>query len=431
MLDSNAVIGMGLITPPASDLMESWEKVLRHDSGIGHQPMENAPPELQYAGRIPMADVVKSIPPQLARQVKYLNRSSIFGYLAADQAVRRSGDAFQATPPERRGLFISCGDNAQVGGGAYSSVLRKATKEHTADFDYRTFNSSVLHDVWPFILLNTLPNNAFSFLSHAFECKGANTSLIAVPPFGLQALELAVRSIELDLVDIALVVAAASLLAPVGHFEMYGNGSISQCRRGIHSFSPFDAERDGTIPGEGGAALVIGNAERALKRGTKPLARVLGTTGGFEYPVDGVDGSTPPRVLEKTLAKTLELSGTALDDLGFLVLHGNGTKDGDASELASVQAISEKGGRSVPLCGLKPHFGHMAAAGDLSEVIIGIMAASNGLIPGTLNFRSPDPAFARMNISAEHRPCTRKRFAVASYDYGMAGQSCCAVLESL
>ena len=428
---SNAVTGMGLITPLGSDLATNWDGVVDRCSGIGHDSASDSFPELQYAGRISVSDSTKFIPPNLARQVKYLNRSSIFAYLAASQAVFQSAATFRDTPPERRGLFIACGDNAQDGGDAFYTVIRKAAAEFTSEVDSRVFNSSVLHDVWPFVLLNNLPNNAFSFLSHAFQCKGANTSLIAVPPAGLQALELALLSIEQDQVDSALVVAAGSLVSTMGRFQIRKRGLISQCRRGGCSFRPFDAERDGFIPGEGGAALVVEKLEHALRRGSKPAARVLGTASGFEYPRDDTECSTLPRLVEISLETALKHSNTGLDDLGFIMLSGNGTRDGDASELESVKAVFERWRKNAPLCALKPYFGHMGAASDLTEVILGIMAASNGLIPGTLNFKSPDPAFARMDISAEHRPCTRKRFAVASYDYGMAGQSCCAVLESL
>ena len=82
----------------------------------------------------------------------------------------------------------------------------------------------------------------------------------------------------------------------------------------------------------------------------------------------------------------------------------------------------------MPICALKPYTGHMGAASDLAEVILGVRAAAAGVVPGTLHFESADPEFADLKISAGQQPCARPR--LLSVSYGLGGQSSAVAVEA-
>ena len=112
-------------------------------------------------------------------------------------------------------------------------------------------------------------------------------------------------------------------------------------------------------------------------------------------------------------------------DLAFICPHGSGTRKGDRSELNSIHAIFEAEGSSVPVCALKAYTGHMGAASDICEIILGIEAINAGLVPGTLNFSMTESAFEGLDISASTKEAVGRNFL--SVSYGILGQ-CSSVL---
>ncbi|HYA41151.1 MAG TPA: hypothetical protein VEF34_07595, partial [Syntrophobacteraceae bacterium] len=114
-----------------------------------------------------------------------------------------------------------------------------------------------------------------------------------------------------------------------------------------------------------------------------------------------------------------------VQDLGFICPHGSGTRKGDRSELNSIAQVLGARINSVPVCALKAYTGHMGAASDICEVILGIVAINQGIVPGTLNFSQTEAAFEAMRISAASRKTTGRNFL--SVSYGIIGQ-CSSVL---
>jgi len=71
----------------------------------------------------------------------------------------------------------------------------------------------------------------------------------------------------------------------------------------------------------------------------------------------------------------------------------------------------------------------MAAASDLAEVIFGIMAAAEGIVPATLNFHQADEEFSMLNLSSGFRQTDLRCFLSTSY--GILGESSSTVLEAV
>lgn len=85
------------------------------------------------------------------------------------------------------------------------------------------------------------------------------------------------------------------------------------------------------------------------------------------------------------------------------------------------------GNSAIPVCALKPYTGHMGAASDIAEVVLGILGASRGIVPGTPNFEAGDAGVGGLSISAELQVCAEPRFL--SVSYGLGGQSAAAVIS--
>ncbi len=118
---------------------------------------------------------------------------------------------------------------------------------------------------------------------------------------------------------------------------------------------PFDRNRRGMMPGEGGAILMIENLEHAEKRNAHIYAEYLGGSFSLEdwkITVPNMADDFYPRSFEKAL----DTSGLRPEQIGFVNPHGMGSKVTDTYE---AKAINRVFGTSKPLVSaFKPLVGH-------------------------------------------------------------------------
>ena len=210
-------------------------------------------------------------------------------------------------------------------------------------------------------------------------------------------------------------------------FIPFLSGILSKCKHGIHSFKPFDRNRDGFITGEGGAAILLEASKTATHRKAKVFGKISKCKNCFEYSSDpGLN--VPPIIIKRNIEMIMEEAECDINDLAFISLHGSGTKKGDSSELNSVMEILDSRKSELPICGLKSYTGHIGATSDVAEIILGLKAVKNGIIPATLNFEKADKEFSGLNISGSHLTCDNNRFL--SISYGIGGQSTSVIVET-
>ncbi|TNF53783.1 hypothetical protein EP227_05385 [bacterium] len=429
------ITGIGLYTPLGNSIETNWENLKTGQTGLSHtlqggnsSPEGGLPNFLLYKGKVLQLDIPDNIPPKLFNQMKFLNRGSLLGFCAAHEAVSKSGVDLQDIRPDRRALYVASGDFTNVGYDFMYPAIKDGTGGTWRNIDTEKLNTSTLDKVNPFFLLESIHNNLFSFLSAYFEFMGPNTSIASLSPCGGQALELAYRSIKYDKADIALAVGCGSWINEISLYELEGLGILSKCASGIQSFSPFDKNRDGFIPGEGGAVIVLEASDTAAKRGATILGKVRGFGNCIEFSSDrGL--SLPPKVIKRGLYLAMDDAGCSVQDLSFIVLHGSGTQKGDRSELRSVVDILGDSKSSLPICGMKPYTGHMGAASDIAEIIFGLKAAAEKMVPATLNFHKSEEEFTDLNISGSHLTCEKDLFM--SVSYGIGGHSSSVVIEAM
>jgi 3-oxoacyl-[acyl-carrier-protein] synthase II len=414
------ITGTGLVTPLGNNVKDNWESLLALKTGIAHYPADDLPLFLQYMGKIKQLEVPEDIPHKLLSQMKFLNRGSLLGFASAREAVSVSGVDISNIAPSRRALYIASGDFTKVGYDFMYPSMKDGTNSRWQHIDYEKLNTSTLDKVNPFYLLESIYNNLFSFLSAFFEFMGPNTSLASLSPSGAQALELSYRSIKHGKADIALAVGCGNWITEIPLYELEGLGILSKCKAGTGSYRPFDRNRDGFIAGEGGAAIILEESDKAKQRG----AEILGTIKGFgncvEFSTDR-SLSIPPKISSRNINLALEEAGITIGDLAFINPHGSGTMKGDRSELNSLQDLLGNKKQEIPICGLKPYTGHMGAASDIAEVIVGIKSIMNRTVPATLNFHESEPEFSDLRISISPQKCEKSSFL--SVSYGIGGQS--------
>jgi len=158
-----------------------------------------------------------------------------------------------------------------------------------------------------------------------------------------------------------------------------------------HTPSPFDADRDGMVIGEGAATIVLEDLEHAQARGAPIHAEIV----GFGTNSDGQHVTQPTA---ETMAVAMQL---ALDDaelapeaIGYVNAHGTATDLGDVAES---QATLSTLGRPVPISSLKSYFGHTLGACGSIEAWMTIEMMNRDWFAPTINLNRIDPDCAELD----------------------------------
>jgi 3-oxoacyl-[acyl-carrier-protein] synthase II len=203
---------------------------------------------------------------------------------------------------------------------------------------------------------------------------------------GTVAIGRALTAIRLGQIETAIVCGCEQLKA-----TMYWGAE----RAGLmgRDLRPFHRDREGTIFGEGAAALVLEESGSAFARGATPLAEV----GGWGVACDDnphfilpqLDGSANARAIGLALRD----AAVAPAKIGYFNAHGTGTINIDRTEVKACRLVFGDRAAQVPVSATKSFTGHMSAASPLIEAMACVLALKDGFIHPTLKLDEVDPEF--------------------------------------
>lgn len=287
------------------------------------------------------------VPEDLEGQVKFLNGSGLLAGTAADEAITQSRLAEAGHEPATKGLFLAQVDQEVLTFQAYRPAFADATDEFTKPPPAEALNTATLRKMNPFHLLETIQNNAFSFLSAWHGLRGSNTSLSGWAAVGLEALSLAARTIVRGDAAAAVACAASRLSNAVVSVETRHWGALPA----------------GIVPSEGAAALVLEPLAIASRRGVTPLAVVLGDGAGVEH-VLGTDRAESVPALLAAADEALSRAGIASGELLRVVSCD--------TAVARKALASDPRVKAAEFTSHRASWGHLGPTGDLAEAILAI-----------------------------------------------------------
>jgi 3-oxoacyl-[acyl-carrier-protein] synthase II len=162
--------------------------------------------------------------------------------------------------------------------------------------------------------------------------------------------------------------------------------------------SPFDAQRDGLVIGEGAASLILEDLEYARARGAHIYAEIV----GYGTNSDGCHVTNPNReTMQIALEMALQDANLAPNAIGYVNAHGTGTQHGD---IAESQASARVFGNKMPISSLKSYMGHTLGACGALEAWLTIQMLRNNWYAPTINLKQIDPQCAELDyITQEGR----------------------------
>jgi 3-oxoacyl-[acyl-carrier-protein] synthase II len=152
---------------------------------------------------------------------------------------------------------------------------------------------------------------------------------------------------------------------------------------------PFDLNRQGMIPGEGAAVLLLERLENARARRARVYAEVAGyglSCDAHHMTAAHPDGVGAVRAMERALADA------RIDrrDVSYISAHGTGTRSNDHVESLAVKKVFTRDG-APPTSSIKSMIGHAMGAASAIEAAVCALAVQSDRVPPTINYVDPDP----------------------------------------
>jgi len=413
------VTGLGLVTPLASGVSESWSRLLDGRSGakpITTFKVDDLPARI--AATVPRGngtdgtfDIDAYVDPKEQRRV---DDFIIFALAAAQQAVDDSGFVPKDEDERcRTGVLIGSGIGGLPGIEEAAILVHEKGPRRLS----------------PFFIPGRLINLASGYASIRFGYKGPNHAVVTACATGAHAIGDAARMIALGDADRML---AGGAEAAVSRLGMAGFAACRALSTGFNdtpekASRPYDRDRDGFVMGEGAGVVMLEELEHARARGATIYAEILGYgLSGDAYhitaPEENGDGGY--RAMCMALARaTLEPS-----DINYVNAHGTSTPLGDEIELKAVERLFGNATHNLAMSSTKSSIGHLLGAAGAVEAIFSMLAIRDQVVPPTINLDNPSVTTGIDLVP--HKAKKRPVSAVMSNSFGFGGTNASLVFAA-
>jgi 3-oxoacyl-[acyl-carrier-protein] synthase II len=390
------VTGLGLASPLGLNRDTFWQSLINRQSGIFPLTRFNREPfPVRMGGQVRDFDAKLYVTPR--KSLKVMSREIQLGFAAAQLALEDARLAAGTVDADRFGVVFGADMMYFEGTEVDAAFLRCMVAEK---FDFSRWGETGMQEMYPLWLLKYLPNMPACHVAIAHDARGPNNSILLGEASSLLAMSEAMRTIEMDRADVMIV---GGTSCPIHARNWVFRDPRQFSRRyddPTRAVRPFDADRDGEVPGEGAGAFVLESRQHAAARGARPLARVVSYASTFGCPCSGAPSVD---AIRNAIRLALEKSGVAANQIDHVNANARGTREGDRAE---AQAIASLLG-DVPVTAPKSYFGNLMAATGTLEAAVSLLAFQNDLIPVTLNHERPDPQCPVNVVVGEPRPSTR------------------------
>lgn len=381
MMRRVVVTGLGLVTPLASGLEETWSRLLDGQSGAGPITVFDAEASgvtTTYACEVPKGDgtdgTFNADDWMPAKEQRKIDDFILYGIAAAEMAVRDAG-----WTPEDEASLQRTGVMIGSGIGGLSSIADTAVmiKERGP------------RRVSPFFIPGALINLISGQVSIRFGFKGPNHSVVTACSTGAHAIGDASRLIKSGDADVMIAGGAEAAICEIGI------AGFNACKALSTKFKddpkkasrPYDKDRDGFVMGEGAGIVVLEEYEHAKARGAKIYAEVLGYgMSGDAYHITAP--SETGEGAERSMRAALANAGLEPADIDYINAHGTSTM-ADTIELGSVERMMGEAASKVTMSSTKSATGHLLGAAGAIEAIFSILAIRDQVAPPTINLDNP------------------------------------------
>lgn len=403
------ITGMGAVTSVGLTVGETWAALVAGRSGIGPiTQFDSINLTSHITGEIKGFDPGRYMDLKEARRI---SRCSQVALAAGQEAMADAGLGERAPDPERAGVMMGC-----AVGGLEITILA-----------WDTYKERGLRRVSPFFGAALLCNMPAHHLSLRFQCQGYNSTVTTACAAGTQGIGEGAEVIRRGAADLVL---AGGVDASTNEITIGGFCAMrvlaADNEHPERACKPFDARRDGFVCAEGGAVFVLERLDKALDRGARIYAEVLGyaaNTDAFHVAAPDPEGAGAIRAMRWAL----EDAGVLPAEIGYINAHGPGTDVGDLTETKAIKKVFGEHAYSVPISSTKSMVGHALGGAGAIEAMACVKSITDGVVHPTINLEVPDPECDLDYVPNQARQADVR--VTLSNSFGLGGQNACLVLS--
>jgi beta-ketoacyl-acyl-carrier-protein synthase II len=364
-----AVTGLGVLSPIGNDPSTFFANLMAGKSGIKKMETDFVDSlDCKIAAYIndyePLDHFVKN-------KAATMDRVTQFAVSASQQAINDAGLNLETEDLERFGVYLGTG----MGGAA------------SIEEGYVRLYKEQARRLKPFTVLMAMNNAASAQVALDFGITGPDLTFCTACSSSSVAIGEAVRQIRHGYTDVMLAGGSEALLTfgTIKAWEALRTLADEDEVNPSASCKPFSGNRSGLVLGEGAGMVILEDMDRAIARGAKIYAEVIGygsSNDSTHITQPSVEGQS--RAMRKALAE----ANISADQLDYINAHGTGTKLNDITE---TNAIKQVCGNKIPVSSTKSMHGHLMGAAGAVEFVACMMAIQEQALPPTAHLLEPDP----------------------------------------
>jgi 3-oxoacyl-[acyl-carrier-protein] synthase-1 len=393
---------MGVVSSIGHGKAEVLESLRNGSSGIVEEPeFAKMGMRSQLAGLIAL-----DYEPLIDRKIRrFMGPGAAYGYLAMSEAIEDAGIGPEDVSNPRSGLVMGSGAPSLQNMVKSADILRERG----------------LRRVGPYAVTKVMSSTVSACLATPFQIKGVNYSISSACATSAHCIGHGAELIQMGKQDVVFAGGGEEVDWTMAFaFDAMGALSSGYNDTPQRASRAFDVDRDGFVISGGAGVLVLEERERALARGAKVYAELVGygaTSDGQDMVAPSGEGAV------RCMQQALEGVESSID---YINAHGTSTPAGDMTEL---RAVKEVFGTSIPtITSTKSLTGHALGAAGANEAIYSLLMMEAGFIAGSANIETLDPEAEGYPIALERQDGVELN-TVMSNSFGFGGTNATLIFQ--
>ena len=395
---------MGAISPIGNTISDFLSSLQKGRNGINKITLfDTSDYKVKIAGEtsLPLNEYFTT------KELNKLDRFTIFGLLAADQAIKQAD--LDSGKHSDVGVIIGSG----IGGISTFESQHKRLLNHPKR-------------VSPYFIPTMISDIAAGHISIKYGFKGINYGVVSACATGSHAIGDAYRQIKHGYEDIIIAGGCEAPITPMSIAGFSNMKALTQNPDINSACRPFDLNRDGFVMGEGAGVLILESEKSAIKRKAEILCEITGygaTADAFHLTTPVPDGIGASEAMRKALNE----NSTDLTSIDYINAHGTSTPYNDRNETKAIKNTFSDHAQNISISSTKSSTGHLLGAAGAIEAIVCILSIEHSFIPPTINYKNIDEE-CNLNYTPNKKVDRDVRYAMSN-TFGFGGHNASLVFK--
>lgn len=405
------VTGIGATSPLGGTARESWDALLRGESGVASLSYDwvaehDLPVTFAGEARVRPEEVLER------QEIKRLDPSAQFALISAREAWADAG--LDGIAPER--ILV---DYATGIGGLWTLLD-----------GWDTLKEKGPRRVLPMTIPMLMPNAAAAAVSMHLGARAGARTVVSACASGTESIANAYEHLQLGLADVVVAGGTESVVHPLPIAAFAAMQALSKRNdEPAKASRPYDIDRDGFVLGEGAATLILETKEHAEARGAKIYAELAGgaiTSDSYHITAPDPEGNGAARAVKQAL----EQAGATPEEVNHINAHATSTPVGDIAEYEALKRIFGDRVSEIPVSATKSSTGHLLGGTGALEAMFTVLALHERTAPPTINLDNQDESIP-LDVVTSPRSLGDKPLLAISNSFGFGGHNAVVAFRSL